>query len=364
MFYYGNGKGRRIFNNLQSWRVVTSYRVSHNLPFFNRFKNTRTTNKPLPFNNEAPYALSLPITGMGLSSSIGSETISGADNVVLSGIGLANAIGVESVSGAAGISQAGVDLTGAIGTVTVSAEIGTQDAEVIAVGIDLTSAVGNEAVSGAAVIPLSGIELTEALGSEQISGASNYVPAGIGLTSSIGTVGTSGGVEIVLIGIDLTESLGIEDVSGAANRVATGVTMTSNIGTVVVTAIDANSALIFASGIEAVSSIGSVIVTAVGGISKRPKVISFKQWLGNLPLADSYLEMPKKRKKVNAIVFVEPELILKSEMGTVIVNSQARCKIIPFKRINLEIGTAEIKIDYRNKMRKQEEEFVRFLMVA
>jgi len=155
MFFHGAGKGRRLLGALNSWRVATAYRLSHNNTFFCRFMSTRENWKPLPFGAEYPYteqSINIDVAASNISAfvSVGTEDVTGLANVTASNIPALISTGAATVSVPANIAASNIPLIADTGTGTVIglANITASNTPLLATaGIATVTAIGTKSIT-------------------------------------------------------------------------------------------------------------------------------------------------------------------------------------------------------------------------
>jgi len=174
-------------------------------------------------------------TGNGLSSSVGTVSLTTTNvfgvtgNALTSSIGDASQETVYAVSGNALTSTAGtmpsptiVDnqlLTGWNRGVGTTVPLGWS-----------TSSWGNGDFILSTANGLSGVGLTSSLGEETPTGNADVTATAAGLTSAVGTAVATGVAEVSVTGNQLTSSLGTETVTADSNVTLTGIGLTSALG--------------------------------------------------------------------------------------------------------------------------------------
>ncbi len=233
------------------------------------------------WNTFAPVAA----TGNGLTSSLGSLTLTGDCNITLTGVSTTSTTGTGVATGGQSLTATGQQITSALGTETV---VGSSAHTLT--GIGMTSSIGDETATG---VPQSGwnrganADTGEEIGwndnlwntlqsSYALTGASatstvgqavgttdfNIVPTGLGTTATVGQVG--GFAEAG--SLPLTASIGTFSISGDSTLTVVAASepeMDALTGTVSV----AIGKTAFPSGNAITSSLGSLTVTGTGVIS-------------------------------------------------------------------------------------------------
>ena len=172
-------------------------------------------------------------TGNGLTSSLGSLTLTGDCNITLSGIGVTSALGTAVGTGVAEVIATGNAITSTLGTETV-----TGSCVASPTGLGTTASLGDETVatlfqsgwdrgvagdSGVTIgwsdnlwnttqqsYALTGVQGSTATGSPTVNISVAPTITGLGLTSSVNTPGTS----IFVTGVSSTSSIGTFSISG------------------------------------------------------------------------------------------------------------------------------------------------------
>ena len=172
-------------------------------------------------------------TGNGLTSSLGSLTLTGDCNITLTGIGTTCTVGTAVGTGVAEVTATGNAITSALGTETV-----TGSCVVSPTGLGTTASLGDETVatlfqsgwdrgvagdSGVTLgwsdnlwnvteqsYALTGVQGSTATGSPTINISVAPTITGVGLTSSTNTPGTS----VFVTGVSSTSSIGTFSISG------------------------------------------------------------------------------------------------------------------------------------------------------
>ena len=209
------------------------------------------------WNQQAPVS----VTGNGLTSSLGTETVATDQIISVTGIGLTSTAGTLTAVGIAQVNPSGTSLTFTIGTETVAT-----DQNISVTGIALTSSIGDESSSvtkttgwnrdtdintgssigwgnqqwGAVGLSqaLTGQALSVSLGTETVATDQIISVTGVSTTSSIGTFSISGDSQVTVVAASepkLDISVGtaeadpehVVDASGNAMTSATGTVLTS-----------------------------------------------------------------------------------------------------------------------------------------
>jgi len=270
------------------------------------------------WNTFAPVAA----TGNGLTSSLGSSTLTGDCNITLTGIGTTSTVGTGVATGGQSLTATGNAITSALGTETV-----TGSSAHTLTGIGMTSSVGDETATGVAQsgwnrganadtgeeigwndnlwnilessYSLTGNQLSLGLGSVSVSASVDpSITVGVGLTSatgvlggfaqstgnqvtsSIGTFSISGDSQLTIVAAsepELDISTGTASVEIGKTAFPSGNAITSSLGTEVVT----GNAIVSPTGIALTSTLGTEVpvidvnVVGVGGlVTKEVTVVS------------------------------------------------------------------------------------------
>jgi len=205
------------------------------------------------WNQQAPVS----VTGNGLTSSLGTETVATDQIISVTGIGLTSALGTATGTGIAEVNPTGIALTTSLGTETVAT-----DQNISVTGIALTSSIGDESSSvtkttgwnrdtdintgssigwgnqqwGATGISqaLTGQALTASLGTETVSTDQNISVTGVSTTSSIGTFSITGDSQVTVVAAsepELDISVGTAEADPEFVVFPSGNAMTSALGT-------------------------------------------------------------------------------------------------------------------------------------
>jgi hypothetical protein len=222
------------------------------------------------WNQQAPVS----VTGNGLTSSLGTETVATDQNISVTGVGLTSAVGTAVAVGIAQVNPSGNPLTFTIGTETV-----TTDQNISVTGNSLTSSVGDDsqsvtsttgwnrdtdvntgdsigwneqqwgAVGGS--FALTGQALGASLGTETVTTDQNISVTGVATTSSIGTFSISGDSQVTVVAAsepELDISVGTAQADPEFVVFPSGNAMTSAVGTV--------GTSVFLTGVNMTSSLG------------------------------------------------------------------------------------------------------------
>ena len=152
------------------------------------------------WSEQAPVS----VTGNGLTSSLGTETVTTDQNISVTGIGLTSALGTSTATGIAEVNPTGFALTASLGTETVAT-----DQNISVTGIATTSSIGTFSITGdsqVTVVAASEPKLDASVGTAEADPEFVVFPSGNAMTSAVGTVGTS----VFVTGLGTTLSLGDE----------------------------------------------------------------------------------------------------------------------------------------------------------
>jgi len=202
-------------------------------------------------------SINVAASGVELSSNTGSVTVIGAANLALSGVSATGATGTSTATGTANIPPTGISAGSTTGSVTV---VGT--ANVYPTGSELTPATGSLTATGTANVYPTGSELTPATGSLTATGAANVYPTGLEATGATGSPTVIGNAVVPPTGISAGLSTGSVTVVGTANVYPTGSEVTGATGSP--TAI--GNAVVPPTGISAGTATGSVSVVGTANV--------------------------------------------------------------------------------------------------
>ena len=222
------------------------------------------------WSEQAPVS----VTGNGLTSSLGTETVTTDQNISVTGIGLTSTAGTAVGTGIAEVSPTGIALTASLGEESLST-----DQNISVTGLGTTLSVGNEttsvtkttgwnrdtdintgnsigwseqqwgAVGGS--FALTGQALTASLGEESPATDQNISVTGLGTTSAIGTFSISGdGQTTIVAGAETAMQSAVGTVEADPEFVVfpSGNALTSAVGTV--------GTSVFVTGVGLTSSLG------------------------------------------------------------------------------------------------------------
>jgi hypothetical protein len=206
------------------------------------------------WSEQAPVS----VTGNGLTSSLGTETVTTDQNISVTGIGLTSTAGTITATGIAEVNPTGIALTASLGEESLST-----DQNISVTGLGTTLSVGNETTSvtkttgwnrdtdintgnsigwseqqwGAVGLSqaLTGQALTASLGDESSATDQNISVTGLGTTSAIGTFSISGdGAITVVAGAEtaMQSAVGTAEADPEFVVFPTGNQLTSNTGDV------------------------------------------------------------------------------------------------------------------------------------
>ena len=170
------------------------------------------------WSEQAPVS----VTGNGLTSSLGTETVATDQNISVTGIGLTSTAGTAVGTGIAEVAPTGIALTASLGEESLST-----DQNISVTGLGLTLSLGNESSSvtkttgwnrdtdintGSSIgwgdqqwgavggsFALTGQALTASLGDESLTTDQNISVTGLGTTSALGTFSISGDGQITVV---------------------------------------------------------------------------------------------------------------------------------------------------------------------
>ena len=208
------------------------------------------------WSQQAPVS----VTGNGLTSSLGTETVSTDQNISVTGVGLTSSRGSTTITGALNLTLDGVSATSSIGsnpTVSVSINV------TISAGVSTTSSIGSPSVSltsttgwnrdtdvntgntigwgdqqwGAVGLSqaVTGNQLTSVLGDESPITDQNISVTSVSTTSSIGTFSISGDGQITIVAgseVALQSSVGTAQADPEVKVFVSGNQLSSAVGTV------------------------------------------------------------------------------------------------------------------------------------
>ena len=222
------------------------------------------------WSEQAPVS----VTGNGLTSSLGTETVTTDQNISVTGIGLTSTAGTAVGTGIAQVNPTGIALTASLGEESLST-----DQSISVTGLGTTLSVGNETTSvtkttgwnrdtdintgssigwsqqqwGAVGLSqaLTGQALTASLGEESPATDQNISVTGLGTTSAIGTFSISGdGQTTIVAGAEtaMQSSVGTAEADPEFVVFPSGNALTSAVGTV--------ETSVFVTGVGLTSSLG------------------------------------------------------------------------------------------------------------
>ena len=252
------------------------------------------------WSQQAPVS----VTGNGLTSSLGTETVTTDQNISVTGIGLTSTAGTAVGTGIAQVNPTGIALTASLGEESLST-----DQNISVTGLGTTLSVGNESTSvtkttgwnrdtdintgnsigwseqqwGAVGLSqaLTGQALTASLGDESAATDQNISVTGVSTTSAIGTFSISGdGQTTIVAGSEtaMQSSVGTAEADPEFVVFPSGNALTSAVGTV--------ETSVFVTGVGLTSSLGeetqetsyeapSVAATSSGGTLNIRTDVSF-----------------------------------------------------------------------------------------
>ncbi len=222
------------------------------------------------WSEQAPVS----VTGNGLTSSLGTETVTTDQNISVTGIGLTSTAGTAVATGVAEVSPTGIALTASLGEESLST-----DQNISVTGLGTTLSVGNETTSvtkttgwnrdtdintgnsigwseqqwGAVGLSqaLTGQALTASLGEESPATDQNISVTGLGTTSALGTFAISGdGQTTIVAGSETAMQSAVGTLEADPEFVVfpSGNALTSAVGTV--------GTSVFVTGVGLTSSLG------------------------------------------------------------------------------------------------------------
>ena len=222
------------------------------------------------WSEQAPVS----VTGNGLTSSLGTETVTTDQNISVTGIGLTSTAGTAVGTGIAQVNPSGIALTASLGEESLST-----DQNISVTGLGTTLSVGNESTSvtkttgwnrdtdintgnsigwseqqwGAVGLSqaLTGQALTASLGDESAATDHNISVTGVSTTSAIGTFSISGdGQTTIVAGSEtaMQSSVGTAEADPEFVVFPSGNALTSAVGTV--------GTSVFVTGVGLTSSLG------------------------------------------------------------------------------------------------------------
>lgn len=178
-----------------------------------------------PFAAEGNVNATISASGIAITSSVGSETISASGAFPVTGVSATMSEGNLGVSLPAVPAIFGEGMTSSVGGVTI-----VSINNLVMTGIGMTMTLSNQVISkGDALEGVVGAAVTGGLGDESITGTANVDITGIEMTGAIGTVQAAQTATIVQAGLPLTAS--VESVVVPALVIGpTGIEMTANVG--------------------------------------------------------------------------------------------------------------------------------------
>ena len=207
------------------------------------------------WSQQAPVS----VTGNGLTSSLGTETVTTDQNISVTGIGLTSTAGTLVATGIA-VAQ----ISNGVSATSTTGDVSLLTSQIISVsGNSLTSNVGNESTSvtsttgwnrdtdintGGSIgwsdqqwgavggsFAVTGQSLTAALGDESVASDQNISVTGVSTTSSIGTFSISGDGQTTIVAgseVALQSAVGTAEADPEFVVFPTGNAITSAVGTV------------------------------------------------------------------------------------------------------------------------------------
>ena len=170
------------------------------------------------WSEQAPVS----VTGNGLTSSLGTETVTTDQNISVTGIGLTSTAGTAVGTGIAEVSPTGIALTASLGEESLST-----DQNISVTGLGTTSAIGTFSISGdgqTTIVAGAETAMQSSVGTAEADPEFVVFPSGNALTSAVGTVETS----VFVTGLGMTASLGEE--TQETSYEAPSVSATSSVG--------------------------------------------------------------------------------------------------------------------------------------
>jgi len=248
------------------------------------------------WNQQAPVS----VTGNGLTSSLGTETVATDQNISVTGIGLTSTAGTLTAVGIAEVNPTGISLTSSLGTPSPQT-----DQNISVTGIGMTLSLGDESSSVTKTtgwnrdtdintgnpigwgdqqwnatggsFALTGQALSVSLGTETVATDQNISVTGVATTSSIGTFSISGDSQVTVVAASepqLDISLGTPEADPEFVVFPSGNAMTSAVGTAGTSVFVTGNAMTASLGeetqetiyeapsVSATSSVGSPTITA------------------------------------------------------------------------------------------------------
>jgi hypothetical protein len=248
------------------------------------------------WNEQAPVS----VTGNGLTSSLGTETVATDQNISVTGIGLTSTAGTVTAVGVAEVNPTGISLTSSLGTPSPQT-----DQNISVTGIGMTLSLGDESSSVTKTtgwnrdtdintgnpigwgdqqwnatggsFALTGQALSVSLGTETVATDQNISVTGVATTSSIGTFSISGDSQVTVVAASepqLDISLGTPEADPEFVVFPSGNAMTSAVGTAGTSVFVTGNAMTASLGeetqetiyeapsVSATSSVGSPTITA------------------------------------------------------------------------------------------------------
>ena len=178
-----------------------------------------------PFGAEGSGNVTVGLSGLSLTFSVGSETVVADALISVSGISSTLSIGNTGIALPTGITVIGLGAamsTGSVSIISVN--------NLVMTGIGMTVTVSNQVISkGDAIEGVVGAAVTGGLGEESIVGNANLTLSGVGMTSSLGSVDTGIFLTHNQTGIAMTSSTGTVDVADVVMG-PTGIGLTASVG--------------------------------------------------------------------------------------------------------------------------------------
>lgn len=178
-----------------------------------------------PFGAEGAGKVNISASGIAMTLSVGSETISASGTFSVTGVSATVSDGSAGVALPASPAITGLGATASLGSVTI-----VSVNNLAMTGIGMTVTVSNQVISkGDAIEGVVGAAVTGGLGEESIVGNANLTLSGVGMTSSLGSVDTGIFLTHNQTGIAMTSSTGTVDVADVVMG-PTGIGLTASVG--------------------------------------------------------------------------------------------------------------------------------------
>jgi hypothetical protein len=177
------------------------------------------------------------VTGIELSTELGTETIVANSNVDVTGEVLSTELGTEVVTASALVQPTGLEISFAEGTVvttgtanidvtgeqidsTLGTEVIVADANVDVIGLEINFAEGTATVEANAEVSVTGLEINFAEGTAIARAGADVLVTGIQIESATGTA--TAPAAVILTGVSLQFTEGTAEAPGDANVPVTG----------------------------------------------------------------------------------------------------------------------------------------------